>query len=327
SGNGAGLRPASGGGGVLLFCGLALWGEFFGPDRVCDTAARNICSGITAILADVSAPVSGGGVADGGLPDGPAAGALPSPGIGIGSNGACGPLPAASGDGISAADGAAAPSSYQPAACRLAGKRLCRSSQRPADAIPGVSPAGPVAAARPGAALAPPAPVGDRPLVRCGASPGTGTVLRGGAAPTHRPDPCGGTQRRAVDLQPAGKRAADPVDHGAYAETGAVSVCDVPAAVEQAPKRDFCAVEAFPVVFWWIVVSVPAASEDRYNPGDAVAQHGDMAVCAMDRDGRCRRMALPKNKAWLLKGCLLVSLILSGCGGRPLSEREIVRGV
>ena len=38
-------------------------------------------------------------------------------------------------------------------------------------------------------------------------------------------------------------------------------------------------------------------------------------------------MALPKNKAWLLKGCLLVSLILSGCGGRPLSEREIVRGV
>ncbi|MFR3225706.1 MAG: hypothetical protein ACLTWO_06650 [Blautia massiliensis (ex Durand et al. 2017)] len=38
-------------------------------------------------------------------------------------------------------------------------------------------------------------------------------------------------------------------------------------------------------------------------------------------------MALPKNKAWLLKGCLLVSLVLSGCGGQALSEREIVRGV
>lgn len=38
-------------------------------------------------------------------------------------------------------------------------------------------------------------------------------------------------------------------------------------------------------------------------------------------------MALSKSKAQLLKGCLLVSLILSGCGGRPLSEREIVRGV
>lgn len=38
-------------------------------------------------------------------------------------------------------------------------------------------------------------------------------------------------------------------------------------------------------------------------------------------------MALRKNTAWLLKGCLLVSLILSGCGGQPLSEREIVRGV
>jgi len=38
-------------------------------------------------------------------------------------------------------------------------------------------------------------------------------------------------------------------------------------------------------------------------------------------------MALQKNKALLLKGCLLMSLILSGCGGQALSEREIVRGV
>lgn len=38
-------------------------------------------------------------------------------------------------------------------------------------------------------------------------------------------------------------------------------------------------------------------------------------------------MALQKNKVLLLKGCLLMSLILSGCGGQALSEREIVRGV
>lgn len=38
-------------------------------------------------------------------------------------------------------------------------------------------------------------------------------------------------------------------------------------------------------------------------------------------------MALPQNKALYLTGCLLMSMILSGCGGTPLSEREIVRGV
>lgn len=38
-------------------------------------------------------------------------------------------------------------------------------------------------------------------------------------------------------------------------------------------------------------------------------------------------MALPQNKALYLMGCLLMSMVLSGCGGTPLSEREIVRGV
>lgn len=38
-------------------------------------------------------------------------------------------------------------------------------------------------------------------------------------------------------------------------------------------------------------------------------------------------MAVPKRKALLLRGCLLMSLLLSGCGGQPLSQREIVRGV
>lgn len=38
-------------------------------------------------------------------------------------------------------------------------------------------------------------------------------------------------------------------------------------------------------------------------------------------------MALPKYKALLLRGCLLMSLFLSGCGGQALSQREIVRGV
>ena len=38
-------------------------------------------------------------------------------------------------------------------------------------------------------------------------------------------------------------------------------------------------------------------------------------------------MALPQNKALYLTGCLLMSMVLSGCGGTPLSEREIVRGV
>lgn len=38
-------------------------------------------------------------------------------------------------------------------------------------------------------------------------------------------------------------------------------------------------------------------------------------------------MAVSKNKALFLKGCLLMSLLLSGCGGQALSEREIVRGV
>lgn len=39
-------------------------------------------------------------------------------------------------------------------------------------------------------------------------------------------------------------------------------------------------------------------------------------------------MALPKTKAWLVTGCLLISLLLlCGCGGQSLSEREIVRGV
>lgn len=38
-------------------------------------------------------------------------------------------------------------------------------------------------------------------------------------------------------------------------------------------------------------------------------------------------MAVPKYKTLLLKGCLLMSLLLSGCGGQALSQREIVRGV
>lgn len=38
-------------------------------------------------------------------------------------------------------------------------------------------------------------------------------------------------------------------------------------------------------------------------------------------------MALPKTKAWLVNGCLLIGLLLCGCGGQSLSEREIVRGV
>lgn len=38
-------------------------------------------------------------------------------------------------------------------------------------------------------------------------------------------------------------------------------------------------------------------------------------------------MDVQKNKALLIKGCLCMSLILSGCGGQSLSEREIVRGV
>ena len=38
-------------------------------------------------------------------------------------------------------------------------------------------------------------------------------------------------------------------------------------------------------------------------------------------------MDVQKNKTLLIKGCLCMSLILSGCGGQSLSEREIVRGV
>lgn len=38
-------------------------------------------------------------------------------------------------------------------------------------------------------------------------------------------------------------------------------------------------------------------------------------------------MAMSKNKTLLVKGCLLMSLILCGCGGKALSQREIVRGV
>lgn len=38
-------------------------------------------------------------------------------------------------------------------------------------------------------------------------------------------------------------------------------------------------------------------------------------------------MAHKKNSGLLLKGCLLMSLLLSGCGGQALSQREIVRGV
>ena len=38
-------------------------------------------------------------------------------------------------------------------------------------------------------------------------------------------------------------------------------------------------------------------------------------------------MALQKAKALLLSACLLVGLILSGCGGQPLAQREIVRGI
>lgn len=38
-------------------------------------------------------------------------------------------------------------------------------------------------------------------------------------------------------------------------------------------------------------------------------------------------MGLQKNKALLIRGCLLMSLLLSGCGGQSLSDREIVRGV
>lgn len=38
-------------------------------------------------------------------------------------------------------------------------------------------------------------------------------------------------------------------------------------------------------------------------------------------------MALQKTKTLLINGCLLMSLVLCGCGGRSLSEREIVRGV
>lgn len=38
-------------------------------------------------------------------------------------------------------------------------------------------------------------------------------------------------------------------------------------------------------------------------------------------------MALQKTKALLINGCLIMSLLLCGCGGQPLSEREIVRGV
>ena len=38
-------------------------------------------------------------------------------------------------------------------------------------------------------------------------------------------------------------------------------------------------------------------------------------------------MDVQNNKTLLIKGCLCMSLILSGCGGQSLSEREIVRGV
>lgn len=38
-------------------------------------------------------------------------------------------------------------------------------------------------------------------------------------------------------------------------------------------------------------------------------------------------MAVQKRKALLLSGCLLMSMLLSGCGGIPLSEREIVRAI
>ena len=38
-------------------------------------------------------------------------------------------------------------------------------------------------------------------------------------------------------------------------------------------------------------------------------------------------MAMSKSKALLLRSCLLMSLLLSGCGGQALSDREIVRGV
>lgn len=38
-------------------------------------------------------------------------------------------------------------------------------------------------------------------------------------------------------------------------------------------------------------------------------------------------MAVSKGKTLLIRGCLLMSLLLSGCGGQSLSDREIVRGV
>lgn len=38
-------------------------------------------------------------------------------------------------------------------------------------------------------------------------------------------------------------------------------------------------------------------------------------------------MALRKNQILLIIGCLFMSIILSSCGGKPLSEREIVRGI
>lgn len=38
-------------------------------------------------------------------------------------------------------------------------------------------------------------------------------------------------------------------------------------------------------------------------------------------------MAIQKNQALLMSGCLFMSIVLSGCGGQPLSEREIVRGI
>lgn len=38
-------------------------------------------------------------------------------------------------------------------------------------------------------------------------------------------------------------------------------------------------------------------------------------------------MAVRKNQTLLMIGCLFMSIVLSGCGGQPLSEREIVRGI
>ena len=99
------------------------------------------------------------------------------------------------------------------------------------------------------------------------------------------------------------------------AETGAVFLRCLPAAGADPSAGERSAAAAVPAVSGRHVGAVPAAAQCRPGRRFAGARRIYMGLCRVDRDGRCRRMALPQNKALYLTGCLLMSMVLSGCGG------------